>query len=100
MDEIDKNPCGERVPTNAIIKEFPELKENPFGERLCEVFSTAKDSKGQCEMTFEDFIDMVSVLSEGATIQIKADWAFRVFGNCISIISSFLAFSKILIYRS
>ena len=32
-------------------------------------------------MSFEDFLDMASVLSEEAPAELKADWAFRVFGN-------------------
>ena len=30
-------------------------------------------------MFFEDFLDMMSVLSENAPIQVKAEWAFRIF---------------------
>ena len=55
--EIDADPCGEEVPIQAIVKTgFPELKENPFGYRICQVFSTcqSKDQKGNPDkMTFE-----------------------------------------------
>jgi len=81
--EIDADPCGEEVPIHAIVNDgFPELKANPFGIRICQVFSTcqSKDQNGNPDkMTFEDFVDMASVFSERAPIQIKADWAFRIF---------------------
>lgn len=33
---------------------------NPFKDRICKVFSSSKDG----ELTFEDFLDMMSVFSE------------------------------------
>ena len=55
--EIDADPCGEEVPIHAIVYDgFPELKANPFGIRICQVFSTcqSKDQKGNPDkMTFE-----------------------------------------------
>ena len=32
-------------------------------------------------MSFEDFLDMMSVLSQDAPVELKADWAFKVFGK-------------------
>lgn len=32
-------------------------------------------------MSFEDFLDMASVMSEHAPNQLKADWAFKMFGK-------------------
>lgn len=43
-------------------------------ERLCEVFST--DSDG---INFEDFLDMFSVLSVNAPLDLKATYAFRIY---------------------
>ena len=57
-----------------LIEKLPELKQNPFARRMCEVFSRNRD-----EMFFEDFLDMMSVLSENAPTQVKAEWAFRIF---------------------
>jgi len=74
--EIDANPLGERVESKIIAGYFPELKANPFGLRICKVF--ASDETGET-MNFEDFLDMVSVFSENAPLQMKADWAFRIF---------------------
>lgn len=50
---------------------------NPFGDRMCKVFSSSRD--GDC--TFEDFLDMMSVFSEAAPKSVKAEHAFRIFGN-------------------
>ena len=74
--EIDANPLGERVESKIIAGYFPELKANPFGLRICQVFSS--DETGET-MNFEDFLDMISVFSENAPLQMKADWAFRIF---------------------
>ena len=52
------------------------LQENPFKRRICEVFS----EDGQ-NMTFDDFLDMFSVFSEAAPRDIKAVYAFRIYGN-------------------
>ncbi len=34
-------------------------------------------------MGFEDFLDMMSVFSEGATRDVKASYAFRIYGSKI-----------------
>ncbi len=91
---IDNDPIGERVPIEFLIENMPELKTNPFSPRLCQVFSSADDNK----MNFEDFLDMTSVLSDGAPIQVKADWAFRVFGKQFGFFSK-LANSMICLSR-
>lgn len=51
---------------------------NPFRERICRVFSTspARDS-----LSFEDFLDLLSVFSDTATPDIKSHYAFRIFGE-------------------
>ena len=38
---------------------------NPFKDRICKVFSSSKDG----ELTFEDFLDMMSVFSENVSLQ-------------------------------
>ena len=43
----------------AEVQSLPELKVNPFKERICKVFST--NGRG---INFEDFLDMASVFSE------------------------------------
>lgn len=59
------------------ILQYPELQVNPFGDRICHVFSSSHD--GHC--TFEDFLDMMSVFSDGAPKAVKAEHAFRIFGK-------------------
>ncbi|KRX35358.1 Calcium and integrin-binding family member 2, partial [Trichinella sp. T8] len=67
--------------TNAIavpyeeIEKMPELKENPFRKRICQVFS----SDGSGNLTFNDFLDMFSVLSESAPLDLKLNYAFRIY---------------------
>lgn len=63
-----------RLTFQELISGLPELRENPFRERICEVFST--DGKG---IQFEDFLDMFSVLSERAPWDLKATYAFRIY---------------------
>ena len=50
---------------------------NPFRVRICKVFS----EDGQGRMSFEDFLDCMSVFSEGATRDVKASYAFRLYGE-------------------
>jgi len=57
------------------ILQYPELKVNPFGDRICKVFSS--DFSGDC--TFEDFLDMMSVFSDSSPKSVKAEHAFRIF---------------------
>ena len=40
---------------------------NPFKDRICKVFSSSKDG----ELTFEDFLDMMSVFSENVSCLYK-----------------------------
>merc|ERR1711936_1407143 len=51
-----------------------ELEVIPFARRLCQVFS-----RNEGFLVFEEFLDMMSVLSEAAPPQVKAEWAFKVF---------------------
>lgn len=63
-----------KLPMNKLLQ-YPELRVNPFGDRMCKVFSSNHD--GDC--TFEDFLDMMSVFSEAAPKSVKAEHAFRIF---------------------
>nr|XP_012136365.1 PREDICTED: calcium and integrin-binding protein 1-like isoform X4 [Megachile rotundata] len=63
-----------KLPMSKILQ-YPELKANPFGDRICKVFSSSQD--GDC--TFEDFLDMMSVFSDAAPKAVKAEHAFRIF---------------------
>lgn len=65
-----------RVPMKTILT-LPELKSNPFGKRICYVFSTSPQKDGS--LTFEDFLDLLSAFSDSATLEIKSHYAFRIF---------------------
>uniref|UniRef100_A0A8D2IXN2 Calcium and integrin binding family member 3 n=1 Tax=Varanus komodoensis TaxID=61221 RepID=A0A8D2IXN2_VARKO len=58
-----------------LIASMPELKDNPFRQRIAEVFS----EDGEGNMTLDDFLDMFSVMSEMAPRELKAYYAFRIY---------------------
>ena len=71
------------------IKAMPELKENPFNQRICEVFSTpsevildgednSADDKAN-SLSFENFLDMVYIFSEQASLEEKIKYAFKIY---------------------
>lgn len=74
MDMTKGQTSEVKIPPT-IIETMPELKENPFRLRLCEVFS--EDGTGH--MSFDDFIDMFSVMSEAAPREIKTVYAFKMY---------------------
>lgn len=53
------------------------VQDNPFRRRIAEVFS----EDGQGNMTLDDFLDMFSVLSEMAPRDLKAYYAFKIYGK-------------------
>lgn len=53
------------------------LQDNPFRQRIAEVFS----EDGEGNMTLDDFLDMFSVLSEMAPRDLKAYYAFKIYGK-------------------
>ncbi|XP_051666503.1 calcium and integrin-binding family member 3 isoform X1 [Manacus candei] len=58
-----------------LIASMPELKDNPFRQRIAEVFS----EHGDGNMTLDNFLDMFSVLSEMAPRDLKAYYAFKIY---------------------
>eukprot|EP00123_Amoebidium_parasiticum_P000556 comp11401_c0_seq1/m.5787 comp11401_c0_seq1/g.5787 ORF comp11401_c0_seq1/g.5787 comp11401_c0_seq1/m.5787 type:complete len:183 (-) comp11401_c0_seq1:834-1382(-) len=52
-----------------------ELQANPFARRICQMFS--EDRTG--DLSFEDFLDMLSVFSDKATQDVKAMCLFRLY---------------------
>lgn len=72
------------------IEQLDELKENPFKQRICEAFS--RDGLGN--LTFEDFLDLLSVFSEQAPRDIKIFYAFKIYGRCT------VSWYGILVHRS
>lgn len=63
-----------RIPIE-IIKRMPEFQNNPFTDRICFIFSSENDDR----WSFEDFLDMVSVFSEGTPPEKKAEYAFCIY---------------------
>jgi len=59
------------------IKAMPELRENPFNQRICEVFSTANNDTNS--LSFENFLDMVYIFSEQASLEEKIKYAFKIY---------------------
>ena len=55
---------------------LPELKVNPFRDRICKVFSSSPETG---DMSFDDFLDMMSVFSENAPKSVKVEYAFRIY---------------------
>lgn len=45
------------------------MQENPFRRRICETFSPDGDGG----LTFDDFLNMMSVLSESVSVKLKSD---------------------------
>ncbi|XP_061855559.1 calcium and integrin-binding protein 1 [Colius striatus] len=72
----ERENLSARVPKSQILT-LPELRANPFQHRICHVFSTSED--GDDSLSFEDFLDMLSVFSDSATSDIKSHYAFRIF---------------------
>ncbi|XP_015603177.1 calcium and integrin-binding family member 3 [Cephus cinctus] len=69
-----------RLPLSCLAR-LPELKENPFRERISEVFTKYRDpglpsDEGIC---FEEFLEMMSVFSEQAPRDLKVFYAFKIY---------------------
>lgn len=63
-----------RIPFE-IIKRMPEFQNNPFRDRIGEIFSSANDNA----WCFEDFLDMASVFHSTAPAEKKAEYAFCIY---------------------
>ncbi|XP_053677471.1 calcium and integrin-binding family member 2-like [Anopheles nili] len=64
-----------RFPERDVVDLFPQLKHNPFRDRLLHVFSSESDE----QFSFEDLLDMFSVLSDKCPLTVKATWAFQIY---------------------
>nr|XP_039271490.1 calcium and integrin-binding protein 1-like [Styela clava] len=76
VDDDSKDKKSSRISKERMM-ELPEIKFNPFADRLCDVFSTSEEEDSS--MSFDDFLDMMNALSENASFKLKAQYAFRVF---------------------
>ena len=61
-----------------VLRQYLFSQENPFNRRICKVFS--EDKSGN--LTFNDFLNMLSALSEEAPRDLKLHYAFQIFGKC------------------
>jgi calcium and integrin-binding protein 1 len=55
---------------------MPEIDVNPLKNEIFRVFANNKQ-----RMTFEDFLNMMSVFSENAPFLVKCHYAFKIFGK-------------------
>ena len=55
------------------------FKSNPFSDRIFKVFCEKSD-----EMSFEDYLNMMSVFSESAPILLKCAYAFKIYSKFCS----------------
>lgn len=62
------------LPMRTIVQ-LQELASNPFRDRIIKVFSP----NGDGDMSFEDFLDMMSTFSESAPKSVKIEYAFRIY---------------------
>ncbi|CAB1454796.1 unnamed protein product [Pleuronectes platessa] len=65
-----------RVPLTLIVT-MPELKENPFRDRIVATFS----EDGQGNLSFNDFVDMFSALCETSPRELKNIYAFKIYAS-------------------
>ena len=63
------------LPITHIINTLPQLKNNPFNERICNTFVASDNGN----MSFTEFLDMVSSLSPKADPEKKVFHAFQIF---------------------
>eukprot|EP00055_Hartaetosiga_balthica_P000413 m.136496 g.136496 ORF g.136496 m.136496 type:complete len:188 (+) comp10705_c0_seq1:64-627(+) len=66
------NPPLERVVPRKVISDH--LQRHPFRKRIAHIFSNEKG-----EFTFDELLEMVSVFSDKASVDVKATYAFRIY---------------------
>ncbi len=52
-----------KISSERVVAATEELRLNPFGDRICHVFSSENDGS----LSLEDFLDLFSTFSENAT---------------------------------
>ena len=63
------------LPVDYIVKNFPHLRANPLGRRICQTFVMSTNGL----MTFTEFLDMVSSMSPKTELDKKVTHAFQIF---------------------
>lgn len=64
---------------SATITDVFLMQENPFRDRILKVFS----SNGSGDLSFEDFLDLLSIFSERAPRELKLHYAFQIYGKFV-----------------
>jgi len=64
-----------RLPSRLFRENLPTLQCNPFGERILNMFSSEEDG----HLSFEDFLDMLSVFCRAAPDSLKTSYAFKLY---------------------
>ena len=77
-----------RVPLG-LMMEYPEFGANPFGDRLCQVFS----STGDGSLDFEDFINCISTFQSTTPMETKIEYLFQMYGKLRYVLSSHVTIS-------
>jgi len=79
---LDKSITHENIGTIQVdesqLKELSEFQQNPFLHRLIDIFSNNNHGEER-SLGFEDFLDLMNVLSIKAPFSLKAYYAFRIF---------------------
>lgn len=68
------------VLSNKITASIPNLAINPWGDRICFVFSSERDPlSGLCSLNFDDLLKLVNAFHFRTPIEIKHYWAFQLY---------------------
>lgn len=67
-------PCAKTPLALQELCTLPELRANPFRVRMCELFS----ENGCGQLTFHQFINMMGIFSQRASLEVKIIWAFSI----------------------
>jgi len=73
-DQQELDSDQQRIYHEDLKAKVEELGVNPFGDRILQVFSDDKPY-----MEFEDFLNMMSIMSPKCPTEVKAKWAFKVY---------------------
>ena len=74
-DQVEVGTNGEKKVSFEDVCSLPEFANNPFGPRLCQIFS----ANGSGNLDFDEFLDLFHVLSPKAEREVKVLTAFRVY---------------------
>lgn len=72
---MNDSDCSSLRIAREKLEKLPDLRENPFKERICKVFSSLDSG----DMTFDDFINMCSLFNEQCPRDTKIYYAFQIY---------------------